>query len=130
MTLEAKFGDDPLTLYLSMFPFDPPWKHQKTFGFLMFSGGQKGIFGRKRLNIQQNMFLEIFNILIRDSDCWFWHAIFRTDLPIFLTSYISGDCIIKVSMKMCTTKVSTRQCNSFFKDTRNGFFQCSSHQNK
>ena len=24
-----------------MFSFDTPWKHQKTFGFLVFSGGIK-----------------------------------------------------------------------------------------
>ena len=34
-----------------MFPFDPPWKHQKTFGFLMFSGGSKGNIGKKKVKI-------------------------------------------------------------------------------
>ena len=31
-------------------PFDPPWKHQKNFSFVMFSGGSKGNTGKKRVN--------------------------------------------------------------------------------
>ena len=31
----------PLTHFWSMFPFYTPWKHRKTFGFLVFSGGIK-----------------------------------------------------------------------------------------
>ena len=110
-----------LTPYFSMFPFDPPENIRKPLVFWCFQGGQKGTLGSKRLNIQHNMFLEIFNNLIRDSDCWFWHAILRTDLPIFLTSYISGDCIIKVSMKMSTAKVSTKRSHCFFKILEMGF---------
>ena len=30
-----------LTHFWSMFPFDTPWRHQKTLGFLMFSGDIK-----------------------------------------------------------------------------------------
>ena len=30
-----------LTHFRPMFPFYTPWKHQKTFGFLVFSGGIK-----------------------------------------------------------------------------------------
>ena len=32
--------------FLLIIPFWPPWKHQKTFGFLIFSGVQKGTLGR------------------------------------------------------------------------------------
>ena len=31
-------------------PSPPPWKHQKTKGFLMFSGGSKGNMGQERVN--------------------------------------------------------------------------------
>ena len=31
----------PLTHFMSLISFDTPWKHQKTSGFLMFSGGIK-----------------------------------------------------------------------------------------
>ena len=37
------------TLFSPIFPFDPPWKHQKTKGFLMFSGGSKENIGKKRV---------------------------------------------------------------------------------
>ena len=35
-------------------PFRYPWKHQKTFGFRMFSGGSKWNIGKKRVNFQEN----------------------------------------------------------------------------
>ena len=34
-------GLNGLTHFWSMFPFETPWKHQKTLGFLVFSGGIK-----------------------------------------------------------------------------------------
>ena len=42
--LECKIGTFVLnewTLFFPMFPFDPPWKHQITKGFRMFSRGVK-----------------------------------------------------------------------------------------
>ena len=36
-----------LNPFLSNIPFWAPWKHQKTFGFLMFSGGSKRNIGKK-----------------------------------------------------------------------------------
>ena len=38
-----------LNSFLLNVPFWSPWKHQKTFGFLMFSGGSKGNIRKKRL---------------------------------------------------------------------------------
>ena len=38
-----------LTLFFPMFPFDTPRKHQKTFDFLMSSGGLKKNIGKKRV---------------------------------------------------------------------------------
>ena len=40
-----------LNPFLPNVPFWSPWKHQKTFGFLMFSGGSKGNIGKKRVKI-------------------------------------------------------------------------------
>ena len=50
---------DLLTLFFAMFPLDSPEnvrkpKHQKTKGFLMFSGGKKGTMGRKGLNLMES----------------------------------------------------------------------------
>ena len=42
---------DFITLFLPNVPFWSPWKHQKTKGFLMFSGGSKGNIGKKRFNM-------------------------------------------------------------------------------
>ena len=39
-----------LTYFMSMISFDAPWKHQKTSGFLMFSGGTKEISDMKCVN--------------------------------------------------------------------------------
>ena len=40
-----------LNPFLPNVPFWSPWKHQKTKGFLMFSGGSKGNIGKKRVNL-------------------------------------------------------------------------------
>ena len=39
-----------LNLFLSNVLFWSPWKHQKTFGFLVFSGRSKGNIRKKRVN--------------------------------------------------------------------------------
>ena len=38
-----------LNLFLPSLPFWSPWKHQKIFGFLIFSGGLKSNIGKKRV---------------------------------------------------------------------------------
>ena len=48
-----------LTLSFPRFPFDPHEKHQKAFGFLMFSGGSKGNTGKKRVNKSKVVFMFI-----------------------------------------------------------------------
>ena len=40
-SIPAKYGGMGLTHFRPMFPFCSPWKHQKTFGLLVFSGGIK-----------------------------------------------------------------------------------------
>ena len=44
--------------------FWSPWKHQKTFGFLMFLGGLKRIIGKKRFKIEQFAHILIFVIYL------------------------------------------------------------------
>ena len=56
-----------LPLSFSMFPFDAPEKHQKTYDFLTFSGGSKGNIGKKRVkrylhNSEKKL---IFNSIIK-----------------------------------------------------------------
>ena len=46
--------------FLPNVPFWSPWKHQKTFGFLMFSGGSKGNIGKKRVNFERRQKLLTF----------------------------------------------------------------------
>ena len=41
-----------LTLLFPMFPFDSPWKRQKTKGFLTFWGGLKENIVKKGLRLQ------------------------------------------------------------------------------
>ena len=45
--------------FLSNVPFWSPWKHQKTKGFLMFSGGSKGNIGKKMANFFRSPFSTI-----------------------------------------------------------------------
>ena len=51
-----------------MFFFDPPWKCQKTFGFLMFSGGggQKEIFARTEFMTETRAQVSTFSCLSRE----------------------------------------------------------------
>ena len=44
-----------------MFPFDPPCKHQKTKGFLMFSGGSERNIGKEMVRVPQVSMNTIFN---------------------------------------------------------------------
>ena len=37
-----------------MFPFYTPWKHQKIFGLLVFSGGKNGSIGQEWVNLTSN----------------------------------------------------------------------------
>ena len=59
-----------LAHFWPMFQFCTPWKHQETFGFLVFAGGIKWehwteisleICGFFHLNFSANIFLELFN---------------------------------------------------------------------
>ena len=50
-----------LTLFFPMFPFDPPCKHQKTKGFLMFSGGSERNIGKEMVRVPQVSMNTIFN---------------------------------------------------------------------
>ena len=52
--------------FLALFsdaPFWPPWKYQKTFSFLIFSGGSKGEVRKKWVNKAIIIFPSIFDIL-------------------------------------------------------------------
>ena len=46
----GKWTTKEISHFLPNVPFWSPWKHQKTFGFLMLSGGSKGNIGKKTVN--------------------------------------------------------------------------------
>ena len=58
------FSKGRLMLFFPIFPFDLPEKHQKTFGFLMFSGGSKWNIEKKRVNLESDSPLTIIHIHI------------------------------------------------------------------
>ena len=52
-----------LTHFMPLIYFDTPWKHQKTYGFLMFSGVSKEISGTKWVSIYDDIVVPIAVLL-------------------------------------------------------------------
>ena len=67
---KAQKGIPVINPFLPNVPFWSPWKHQKTKGFLMFSGGSKGNIGKKRVKklydiLPRNALLSIYKSFVR-----------------------------------------------------------------
>ena len=67
VVIEACFLSFISTLFLPMFPFWYLWKHQKTFGFLIYSGKWKGNIGKKRVKYEANNF-KVLNMIVQVSE--------------------------------------------------------------
>ena len=75
--------------FLPNVPFWSPWKHQKTFGFRMFSGGSKGNIGKKRVKYM----LKIPTTSCVNSEIWSSNC-FSLQCYCIVTYYFYGKTLI------------------------------------
>ena len=117
MGASTKFGlkksQQSLFIYLFFLPFHPfpcnvpclsPWKHQKTFGFLLFSGGSQGNIGKKQVNILwRTYFLKICTIGVSGD---ILQAIIKNFYGVLLTISLLGSTLHQVGVSQQPSRTS------------------------
>ena len=84
--------------FLPDVPFWSPWKHQKTFDFLMFSGGSKEDIGKKRVN--KTLLWKILKYLLKLCLIKYKHMLYKN-----VTSSYFLNSIVKMFLHVFISKV-------------------------